>query len=46
VTVDNEESIHLFKKHHFVITGIKKEWIRVGDSFVDELLLQLIRKGH
>ncbi|HET6992406.1 MAG TPA: GNAT family N-acetyltransferase [Bacteroidia bacterium] len=46
VTVDNEESIHLFKKHHFTITGIKKEWIRVGDSFVDELLMQLIRKGH
>lgn len=46
VTVDNEESIHLFKKHQFTITGIKKDWIRVGDSFVDELLMQLVRKGH
>lgn len=46
VTVDNEESVLLFQKHKFLITGIKKEWIRVGDSFVDELLMQLVRKGH
>lgn len=46
VTVDNEESVLLFQKHKFMITGIKKEWIRVGDSFVDELLMQLVRKGH
>lgn len=46
VTVNNEESVLLFQKHKFMITGIKKEWIRVGDSFVDELLMQLVRKGH
>jgi diamine N-acetyltransferase len=46
VTVDNEESVLLFQKHKFLITGIKKEWIRVGDTFVDELLMQLVRKGH
>jgi diamine N-acetyltransferase len=46
ITIDNEASIQLFKKHNFAITGIKKDWIRVGDSFVDELLLQLVRKGH
>ena len=46
ITIDNEASIQLFKKHNFAITGIKKDWIRVGDSFVDEFLLQLVRKGH
>lgn len=46
VTVNNEESVLLFQKHKFMITGIKKEWIRMGDSFVDELLMQLVRKGH
>ena len=46
ITIDNEASIQLLKKHNFAITGIKKDWIRVGDSFVDELLLQLVRKGH
>ncbi|HLG02750.1 MAG TPA: GNAT family protein [Bacteroidia bacterium] len=46
VTVNNEESILLFQKHKFLITGIKKEWIRVGDMFMDELLMQLVRKGH
>ncbi|MCK6640025.1 MAG: GNAT family N-acetyltransferase [Bacteroidia bacterium] len=46
VTVDNEDSILLFQKNKFTITGIRKEWIRVGDTFVDEYLMQLIRKGH
>ncbi|HSH67836.1 MAG TPA: GNAT family protein, partial [Bacteroidia bacterium] len=44
VTVDNEMSILLFKKHGFEITGVKKSWIREGNVFKDELLLQLIRK--
>ncbi|HTF05143.1 MAG TPA: GNAT family N-acetyltransferase [Bacteroidia bacterium] len=46
VTVDNQESVLLFQKHKFTITGIRKDWIRVGDAFVDELLMQLVRKGH
>jgi diamine N-acetyltransferase len=46
VTVDNEESIMLFQHHKFIITGIKKDWVRVGDVFMDELLMQLVRKGH
>jgi diamine N-acetyltransferase len=40
---ENEASILLFRKHDFVITGIKKQWLRNGDSFQDELLLQKIR---
>jgi diamine N-acetyltransferase len=44
IAVDNESSILLFKKHGFEITGVKKNWIREGNSFKDELLLQLQRK--
>ena len=40
---DNHASIDLFEKSGFVRCGDKKEWLRRGDSFVDELILQLIR---
>ena len=43
ITTDNEASILLFQKHGFQITGIKKQWIRDGGKFKDELILQLIR---
>ncbi|MGQ0829452.1 MAG: GNAT family N-acetyltransferase [Bacteroidota bacterium] len=43
ITTDNEASVLLFQKHGFQITGIKKQWIRDGDRFKDELLLQRIR---
>ncbi len=43
ITMDNEASILLFQKHGFLITGMKKEWIRDGQSFKDELLLQRMR---
>ena len=43
ITVDNEPSILLFKKHGFAITGVKRSWIKEGNSFKDELLLQLIK---
>jgi diamine N-acetyltransferase len=44
ITVNNEASILLFRKHGFEITGVKKHWIREGNTFEDELLLQLIQK--
>lgn len=43
ITTDNEASILLFQKHGFQITGIKKQWLREGKEFKDELLLQRIR---
>lgn len=43
ITTENETSIILFQKHGFQITGIKKQWVRDGDKFKDELILQLIR---
>ena len=43
ITIDNEASVLLFQKHGFLITGIKKQWIRDGAKFNDELMLQKIR---
>lgn len=43
IAVDNEPSVLLFQKHGFQITGIKKQWIREGGKFIDELLLQRIK---
>ena len=43
ITVDNESSVLLFQKYGFQITGVKKQWIREGNEFKDELFLQKIR---
>ena len=43
ITIDNEASILLFQKHGFLITGMKKEWIRDGEKYKDELLLQRVK---
>jgi diamine N-acetyltransferase len=44
LTSDNIASIKLFQKHGFILTGAKKEWLRLNDKWVDELIYQLIRK--
>jgi len=40
----NKASVELFKKKKFNVIGIKKDWIRMGDSWADEYLLQLIKQ--
>ena len=42
ITVDNNQSIQLFENAGFVLSGIKRDWIRVGDKWLDEALYQLI----
>ncbi|MGB3143211.1 MAG: GNAT family N-acetyltransferase [Maribacter sp.] len=39
---ENEPSLNLFEKLGFVAIGIKKDWIRSGKSFKNEILLQKI----
>lgn len=39
---NNCESMDLFQKIGFVRSGIKKEWIRTSDGYLDEYLFQLI----
>ena len=43
IGIENEASVLLFQKHGFRIAGIKKEWLREGTVFKDELILQRIR---
>jgi len=39
---DNKASILLFTSHEFKLCGIKQQWIRVDESFKNELLFQKI----
>ena len=39
---NNTESMDLFKKAGFSQSGIKKEWIRTSDGYLDEFIFQLI----
>lgn len=40
ILTDNEVSMKLFLKAGFVVTGTKKEWVRDGEMWKDEFLLQ------
>ncbi|RZS92631.1 GNAT family N-acetyltransferase [Aquimarina brevivitae] len=42
ITEDNVASIRLFENQGFVKTGVKKDWIKSGKAFKNELLYQLI----
>ncbi|HAM09454.1 MAG: GNAT family N-acetyltransferase [Bacteroidetes bacterium GWE2_41_25] len=42
ILTNNCESIDLFKKTGFVETGVKKEWIKTSDGYLDEHMFQLI----
>ncbi|MET1259691.1 GNAT family N-acetyltransferase [Flagellimonas sp. DF-77] len=42
---DNQRSLHLFAKMGFTHGGTKKEWVRSGSGFKDELLYQKFRNG-
>jgi diamine N-acetyltransferase len=44
VTTDNGQSIRLFENAGFIKSGIKKEWIRVEDNWLDEIIFQRIFK--
>jgi diamine N-acetyltransferase len=42
IAVNNKTSLNLFKKHGFIITGEKTEWLKNAGSWLNEYLLQLI----
>jgi diamine N-acetyltransferase len=39
---NNYESMDMFKKKGFVQSGIKKDWIKTADGYLDEFIFQLI----
>jgi diamine N-acetyltransferase len=44
ILANNCESMDLFKKAGFVQSGIKKDWIRTSDGYLDEYIFQLISR--
>lgn len=44
ISEDNSTSLKLFKEAGFENTGIKKQWIKVGSKWIDELIFQNINK--
>lgn len=42
ILANNSESIDLFKKIGFTQAGIKKEWVKVADGYLDEYMFQMI----
>jgi diamine N-acetyltransferase len=41
---NNTESLELFKKSGFQEIGIKKDWIKTIDRYIDERMFQLLKK--
>lgn len=44
VRIDNENSIALFKKSGFEISGLKQDWVYENGRYIDEYIMQLVRK--
>ena len=44
ILANNRESLELFKKHGFIQTGIKKDWILTDKGYLDEYIFQLIKE--
>jgi diamine N-acetyltransferase len=42
ILANNCESMDLFKKQGFVQSGVKKEWIKTSEGYLDEYMFQLI----
>jgi len=42
ILASNCESMELFKKLGFTETGVKKDWIKTPDGYIDEHIFQLI----
>jgi diamine N-acetyltransferase len=44
ISAENPVSLKLFQQAGFSVIGLKKEWIFSNDNWIDEYILQLIRK--
>ncbi len=42
IAEDNKESLKLFQNKGFEIIGLKKQWIRKNNEWIDEYMLQLL----
>jgi len=46
IAKENEDSIKLFLNSGFVVSGIKKDWLKQDELYMDEFMLQLINPAH
>ncbi|MCX6286818.1 MAG: GNAT family N-acetyltransferase [Bacteroidetes bacterium] len=44
ITPENTASISIFEKYGFERCGIKKDWVKVGNGWLEEWMFQLIRR--
>ena len=44
VAIDNAASLHVFEKAGFEQCGLRKDWLKATNGYVDEIELQLINK--
>jgi diamine N-acetyltransferase len=44
ILANNSESMDLFKKQGFIQSGIRKEWIKTFEGYIDEYMFQLINE--
>jgi len=42
ILANNCESMDLFKKQGFVQSGVKKEWIKTSEGYLDEYMFQMV----
>ena len=42
ISEENTESLKLFEKKGFQVTGTKKEWLKTKDGYLNEYTLQMI----
>lgn len=43
ISEGNDASMALFKKAGFAVVGVKKDWLHIRDSWIDEILLQKVK---
>ena len=44
VAADNEASLHVFEKAGFEQCGLRKDWLRATNGYIDEIEMQLVNK--
>jgi len=44
MTPENTASVSLFEKFGFIRCGIRKDWVRIGESWTEEWMYQLVRR--
>jgi diamine N-acetyltransferase len=43
INADNTSSIQLFQQRNYIQTGIRKDWLRTRDTWIDQFHFQLIK---